>query len=72
MTRMRAELGPPTHELHGVHPDRLMITLLGSRALGATNLTKYHAIILAGLRLSLPFDASSIGRLQDRLLFQDF
>lgn len=39
MTRMRAELGPPTHELHGVHPDRLMITLLGSRALGATNLT---------------------------------
>ena len=39
MIRMRAELGPPTHELHGVHPDRLMITLLGSRALGATNLT---------------------------------
>lgn len=39
MTRMRAELGPPTHELHGVHPDRLMVTLLGSRVLGATNLT---------------------------------
>ncbi len=39
MTRMRAELGPPTHELHGVHPDRLMLLFLGSRPLGAQNLT---------------------------------
>ncbi|MYF99122.1 hypothetical protein F4212_08290 [Candidatus Poribacteria bacterium] len=39
MTRMRAELGPPTHELHGVHPDRIMLLFLGSRPLGAQNLT---------------------------------
>ena len=39
MTRMRAELGPPTHELHGVHPDRIMLLFMGSRPLGAQNLT---------------------------------
>ena len=39
MTRMRAELGPPTHELHRVHPDRIMLLFLGSRPLGAQNLT---------------------------------
>ena len=39
MTRMRAELGPPTHELHGMHPDRILILFLGTRPLGATNLT---------------------------------
>ncbi len=39
MTRMRAELGPPTHELHGMHPDRIMLLFAGSRPLGAQNLT---------------------------------
>ncbi len=39
MTRMRAELGPPTHELHRVHPDRIMLLFFGSRPLGAQNLT---------------------------------
>ena len=39
MTRMRAELGPPTHELHGAHPDRLMAGFLGTRAIGPANLT---------------------------------
>ncbi len=39
MTRMRAELGPPTHELHRVHPDRIMLLFMGSRPLGAQNLT---------------------------------
>jgi len=39
MTRMRAELGPPTHELHGIHPDRVMVMFMGSRKLGALNLT---------------------------------
>ena len=39
MTRMRAELGPPTHELHRVHPDRILLLFLGSRPLGAQNLT---------------------------------
>ena len=39
MTRMRAELGPPTHELHNMHPDRIMLLFIGSRPLGAQNLT---------------------------------
>ena len=39
MTRMRAELGPPTHELHNAHPDRLMVGFLGTRTIGAANLT---------------------------------
>ena len=39
MTRMRAELGPPTHELRNMHPDRIMILFMGTRPLGASNLT---------------------------------
>ena len=39
MTRMRAELGPPTHELHHMHPDRIMILFMGTRPLGAGNMT---------------------------------
>jgi len=30
-TRMRAELGPPTHELHFVGPDRMMTGIVGSK-----------------------------------------
>jgi hypothetical protein len=30
-TRMRAELGPPTHELHFVGPDKLMTAIVGSK-----------------------------------------
>ncbi|MCH2508358.1 MAG: hypothetical protein MK035_07810, partial [Dehalococcoidia bacterium] len=40
MTRMRAELGPPTHELHNAHPDRIMVGFLGTRTIGAANLAK--------------------------------
>lgn len=39
MTRMRAELGPPTHELHSVHPDYLLVTFAGTRPFGARNLS---------------------------------
>ena len=39
ITRMRAELGPPTHELHSAHPDQIMIWFMGTRPLGAANLT---------------------------------
>ena len=39
ITRMRAELGPPTHELHGAHPDQIMIWFMGTRLFGAANLT---------------------------------
>ena len=39
ITRMRAELGPPTHELHGMHPDRTMIMFIGTRRIGPQNLS---------------------------------
>ncbi|MDA1192923.1 MAG: hypothetical protein O3A46_14715, partial [Candidatus Poribacteria bacterium] len=39
MTRMRAELGPPTHELHGFHPDNLLTIFVGTRPLGSRNLS---------------------------------
>jgi hypothetical protein len=39
MTRMRAEVGPPTHELHNSRPDELMVMFAGTRPFGARNLT---------------------------------
>ena len=41
ITRMRAELGPPTHELHNAEPDRMMASVMGTRRFGATNLTNF-------------------------------
>jgi hypothetical protein len=34
VTRMRAELGPPAHDLHNGGPDRIISSLLGPRELG--------------------------------------
>ncbi len=39
ITRMRAELGPPTHELHNMHPDYIMVSFMGTRKFGPSNLT---------------------------------
>ena len=39
ITRVRAELGPPAHELNWVNPERFMIEIFGTQALGAQNLT---------------------------------
>lgn len=39
ITRVRAELGPPAHELNWVNPEKLMVTAFGTEALGAANLT---------------------------------
>ena len=39
VTRMRAELGPPVHEVELVGPDSIMVTLFGTRRLGGKNLT---------------------------------
>lgn len=39
ITRMRAELGPPMHELGWVGPDTIIPTAFGSRRLGGKNLT---------------------------------
>ncbi len=39
ISRMRAELGPPMHELGWVGPDTILVTALGARRLGGKNLT---------------------------------
>ena len=39
ITRIRAELGPPAHELHFFRPEEIMTTAFGTQALGARNLT---------------------------------
>jgi hypothetical protein len=41
ITRMRAELGPPTHELHNAEPGRMMASVVGTRVFGAANLTNF-------------------------------
>lgn len=41
ITRMRAELGPPTHELHGVEPDRMLGAIAGVRRFGPNNITNF-------------------------------
>ena len=39
VTRMRAELGSPVHDLHFIGPDEMMPKMFGTRLLGAQNLT---------------------------------
>lgn len=39
ITRVRAELGPPAHELNWVNPEKFMVQIFGTQALGAQNLT---------------------------------
>ena len=39
ITRIRAELGPPAHDMYGSGPDYILTTLLGTRRIGPQNLT---------------------------------
>ncbi len=39
ITRMRAEMGVPVHDMHNGGPDQLMATFLGTRILGPRNLS---------------------------------
>lgn len=39
ITRMRAELGPPAHDLHAAGPERIIATVVGPRELGTANLS---------------------------------
>ena len=50
ITRMRAELGPPSHE-HLIHADRALIDILGTRRLGPGNLTMFSFFQFITLRL---------------------
>ena len=39
ITRIRAELGPPAHELNWVNPEAVVVSVLGTGVLGTQNLT---------------------------------
>jgi len=39
LTRIRAELGPPAHDMYGSGPDYIMTMFFGTRKLGTSNLT---------------------------------
>lgn len=39
ITRIRAELGPPAHELNWVNPENIVVAVLGAGTLGTQNLT---------------------------------
>jgi hypothetical protein len=41
VTRMRAELGSPVHDLHYSGPDQILVRVLGTRRLGTGNLTMF-------------------------------
>jgi len=41
LTRLRAELGPPVNELYNIGPDQMLPKILGTRRLGASNLTMF-------------------------------
>ena len=41
VTRMRAELGSPVHDLHFIGPDEMMPRIFGTRLLGPRNLTMF-------------------------------
>ena len=39
ITKIRAEVGPPMHVVHDVHPETMMVQLIGTRPLGPQNLS---------------------------------
>jgi hypothetical protein len=39
ITKIRAEVGPPIHVIHDIHPETIMIQFLGTRPLGPRNLS---------------------------------
>ena len=41
VTRMRAELGSPVHDLHFMGPDEMLPRILGTRRIGSSNLTMF-------------------------------
>ena len=41
ITRIRAELGPPAHDMYGAGPDYILTTMFGTRRLGPNNLTAF-------------------------------
>ena len=48
IARMRAELGPPTHDLYNAGPERIVVSGIGARKLGPGNLTMFSLLYWLG------------------------
>ncbi len=44
ITRMRAELGPPAHDLHDAGPDRMITSVVGPKAVGLQGLSAFSLL----------------------------
>lgn len=77
-TRMRAELGPPTHELHFIGPDKIMATAVGSKKFSPGTLSGFALLYWTnyGYRCHpMPhqlegFKIAEQGKLNPRLIFR--
>jgi hypothetical protein len=73
LTRMRAELGPPTHELHSVHPDQIMVMFAGTRPFSPNTLVPFALLdwIAYGYRSSpMPHQLEAF-KLSERIHFSN-
>ena len=64
ITRIRAELGPPIHDLRSMGPDVLLPKMFGMRRLGGQNLALFSLNILLQSCLPRQYDAASVRRLE--------
>ena len=62
VTRMRAELGSPVHDLHFIGPDEMMPRIFGTRLLGPHNLNDNGILVLFQPCLPWASDAAHLGR----------
>ncbi|HOE65712.1 MAG TPA: hypothetical protein PLO62_04230 [Candidatus Hydrogenedentes bacterium] len=60
IARMRAELGPPAHDLHGMGPDVLIMNALGATPLGKENLAAFTSFFWFNRAYRAHFSAHSL------------
>lgn len=60
IARMRAELGPPAHDLHAMGPGVVLHNLLGTKALGETNVATISSFFWFNRAYRAHFSAHSI------------
>lgn len=60
IARMRAELGPPAHDLHAMGPEMIMHNAVGTRALGEGNVTAFSLFFFFNRAYRAHFSAHSI------------
>lgn len=60
IARMRAELGPPSHDLHNIGPEVLLHNTLGTQAIGTGNATAFNMFFWFNRAYRAHFSAHSI------------